>query len=113
MGGDETTALDAAAEDAVVARLDDAGIDFTLVSEELGRRASRDGGGWIVVLDPIDGSINAKRGIPFFSVSIAVAEGPQMGDVVFGYVCDFGTDEEWTATRGGGAQLAGRPLGGV
>ena len=36
-----------------------------------------------------------------------------MGDVVFGYVHDFGSEEEWTASRGGGAQLDGRPLGGV
>jgi myo-inositol-1(or 4)-monophosphatase len=113
MGGDETTAIDAAAEQAIVARLDRSGADFALVSEELGRRASRDGGGLVVVLDPIDGSINAKRGIPFFSVSIAVADGPAMEDVRFGYVYDFGSGEEWTATRGGGAQLNGQPLGAV
>ena len=63
------------------------------------------------MLDPIDGSINAKRGLPFFSLSVAVAEGGTMGDVVFGYVYDFGTGEEWTAERGGGATLNGAPLG--
>jgi myo-inositol-1(or 4)-monophosphatase len=113
VGGDETTAIDAAAERAVVARLDAAGADFALVSEELGLRAARDGGGLVVVVDPIDGSINAKRGIPFFSVSIAVADGPAMGDVLFGYVYDFGSGEEWTAARGGGAHLDGMPLGAI
>jgi myo-inositol-1(or 4)-monophosphatase len=109
MGGDETTAIDAAVERAVVARFDAAGGDFTLVSEELGHRGGGDGT-W-VVLDPIDGSINAKRGLPFCSLSVAVAEGGTMDDVVFAYVYDFGTGEEWTAERGGGARLNGEPLG--
>src|SRR5262249_50397848 len=64
-----------------------------------------------IVVDPIDGSLNAKRGIPFFAVSIAVAEGATMDDVVFGYVYDFGSGEEWTAERGGGAFLGGVRLG--
>jgi myo-inositol-1(or 4)-monophosphatase len=63
-----------------------------------------------VVVDPIDGSMNAKRGIPFFSISIAVAAGTTMDDVFFGYVYDFGSREEWTATRGEGALLNGEPL---
>jgi myo-inositol-1(or 4)-monophosphatase len=111
-GGDETTAIDAAAEGAVVSLLDSAGIDFALVSEELGHRAAGAEGAVTVVLDPIDGSINAKRGIPFFSLSIAVAEGPTMADVAFGYVHDFGSGEEWSAVRGEGAKLDGAALSG-
>jgi len=95
-----------------VARLEALRADFTLVSEELGERTFGVGGHVRVVVDPIDGSINAKRGIPFFSLSLAVADGPTMGDVTFGYVYDFGAREEWVAERGRGAFLNGRPLEG-
>jgi myo-inositol-1(or 4)-monophosphatase len=110
VGGDETTAVDEAAERVILERL--RAVDgVTIVSEEVGE--IRGGGRWRVVVDPIDGSLNAKRGIPFFSTSIAVAEGETMDDVVFGYVYDFGTGEEWTAERGGGALLNGADLGDV
>ncbi len=112
VGGDDTTAIDAAAEEAVVARLEALRGDFTLVSEELGERVFGSGGPTRVVVDPIDGSVNAKRGIPFFSLSLAVADGPALGDVVFGYVYDFGAREEWVAERGRGARLNDRPLEG-
>ena len=107
-GGDETTAIDQAAEDAILARFRD--LDVTIVSEEIGRFGN---GPTLVVVDPIDGSLNAKRGIPFFSVSIAFAEGERMDDVFLGYVYDFGTGEEWVGRRGAGATLNGEALGGV
>ena len=111
-GGDRTLEIDALAEEAVFAELAGlhaAGARFTVVSEERGT-VDFDGDGVLVVVDPIDGSLNAKRGLPHYCVSIAVAEGPTMADVVFGFVQDFGPEEEWVAWRGGGATLDGVAL---
>jgi myo-inositol-1(or 4)-monophosphatase len=100
-GGDETTAVDAAAERVILERLR-AIEGTTIVSEEAGVLGD---GPLRIVVDPIDGSVNSKRGIPFFAVSIAVAEGETMDDVAFGYVYDFGSGEEWVAEKGGGVLL--------
>ena len=111
-GGDRTLEIDAAAEEAVfqqLERLHDDGLRFTAVSEE---RGEIDFGNpeTIVVVDPIDGSVNAKRGLPHHAISIAVANGGTMADVFFGYVYDFGPGEEWIARRGQGAWLNRRRL---
>ena len=63
-----------------------------------------------VVIDPIDGSLNARRTVPSYSLSLAVASGPSMADVEFGYVYDFGAAEEYMARRGQGATRNGTPL---
>jgi myo-inositol-1(or 4)-monophosphatase len=106
-GGDQTLVIDQQAEDAVFAQLDALHADgarFTAVSEERGV-VEYGGEGVLVVIDPLDGSLNAKRGIRSYSLSVAVADGPTMGDVCFGYVYDFGTGEEWVARRDEGAWL--------
>jgi myo-inositol-1(or 4)-monophosphatase len=105
-GGDETTAVDAAAERVILERLR-AIEGTTIVSEEAGVLGD---GPLRIVVDPIDGSVNSKRGIPFFAVSIAVAEGETMDDVAFGYVYDFGSGEEWVAEKGSGVLLNGAEL---
>ncbi|HYH54292.1 MAG TPA: inositol monophosphatase family protein [Solirubrobacterales bacterium] len=111
-GGDRTLVIDRRCEDVVFAELDRLAADgasFVAVSEERGEVSFGSGGDARVVIDPIDGSMNARRTIPSFAVSIAVSSGPSMADVEFGFVHDFGADEEFLAARGAGAQLNGHP----
>jgi myo-inositol-1(or 4)-monophosphatase len=107
-GGDRTLVIDRRCEDEVFAELEKLGAEgasFVAVSEERGEVVFGNGGAARVVIDPIDGSLNARRTIPSHSLSIAVAEGDSMADVRFGFVHDFGADEEFVATRGEGATI--------
>ncbi|MFT4050474.1 MAG: inositol monophosphatase family protein [Solirubrobacterales bacterium] len=111
-GGDFTLVIDEVAEDAVfaeLAALAETGAAFYAISEErgvveFGSHAVK------VVVDPIDGSLNAKRVAQSWSLSVAVAVGEKMEDVIYGYVYDFGADEEWIARVGRGATLNGARL---
>jgi myo-inositol-1(or 4)-monophosphatase len=108
-GGDHTLVIDREAEEAVLDELralHDGGTRFTALSEERGEVDFGDAD-VRVVIDPIDGSMNAKRGLTHHALSIAVADGPTVGDVCFGYVFDLGATEEWVARRGEGAWMNG------
>lgn len=111
-GGDTTVAVDGLAEAAAVAVLEEAhraGRGFDLLSEELGERRYG-GGGDLVVVDPIDGSVNAMMGVPFFSVAFAAAGGRTYGEVREGAVRNLVTGEHFEARRGAGAWRNGRPI---
>jgi len=94
---------DLAADAAGVRVLDEAGVG--VLSEETGLRgANRD---LVVVLDPLDGSTNASRGIPWFATSLCAvdADGPRAALVV-----DLPHGRTFTAVRGAGASVDGVPL---
>jgi myo-inositol-1(or 4)-monophosphatase len=109
-GGDHTLVIDRECEDAVFVELEQLaseGASFVAISEERGEVVFGDGGPATVVIDPIDGSLNARRTLPSHSFSFAVASGGSMADIEFGLVHDFGAEEEFSATRGEGALLDG------
>jgi myo-inositol-1(or 4)-monophosphatase len=111
-GGDRTLIIDQSAETLVLAELDRIhadGFAFTALSEERGEIDYGDPS-IRVIIDPLDGSLNAKRGISHHALSIAVADGETMSDVAFAFVHDFGPSEEWWARRGEGAWLGGERL---
>jgi myo-inositol-1(or 4)-monophosphatase len=111
-GGDRTLVIDEAAEAIVLAELEALraqGYRFRALSEELGE-IDYGGDEVLVIIDPIDGSLNAKRGLPHHALSVAVAAGSTMADVEFAYVYDFGPAEEWWAERGRGAWRNGERL---
>jgi myo-inositol-1(or 4)-monophosphatase len=110
-GGDRTIVLDQLAEEIVVRHLEQAyrsGLRFRLISEELGERDF--GGESLVLADPLDGSFNAKMGLPYYAVVLAVTEGDRLKDVTLGYVQNLVTGDEYHAIAGVGAFHHNKPL---
>jgi myo-inositol-1(or 4)-monophosphatase len=111
-GGDKTFPVDKWAEDIIIAALEKAqgeGEAFTLISEELGIRKFGQGGKMLLV-DPIDGSNNAKSGIPFFSTSIALLDGSKLAGLRVGYVVNLAVGDEFWAVKGEGAHKNGKRI---
>jgi len=113
-GGDRTLAIDRMCEDAVFVELEliaEQGHSMLAISEERGEVffGGTEPRHWVVV-DPIDGSLNARRMIPSHSFSFAVASGPAMSDVEFGYIFDFGTNQEFESVAGRGSRCNGQSI---
>ncbi len=105
--GSPTEEMDRIAEGQVLAALEAEGVDWNVVSEEIG--LVERGGSKTLVVDPIDGSHNVLRGMPFATVSLALGEGTLAG-VDVGLVHDLFSGATFWATRGGGAFVDGRPI---
>ena len=105
--GSPTEEVDRIAEGQVLSALEAEGLDWNVESEEIGT-VDR-GGRLTLVVDPIDGSHNVLRGMPFASVSLALGRETLAG-VEAGVIRDLFTGSTFWATRGGGAFCDGRPI---
>jgi fructose-1,6-bisphosphatase/inositol monophosphatase family enzyme len=96
--------LDLVADAAALPILHGAGL--AVLSEESGMTGDASAG-LMAVIDPVDGSTNAHRGIPFYATSICVldAQGPLVGVVV-----NQATGTQYEAVRGGGARRDGQTI---
>ena len=108
-GGDRTLEIDRACETAMFEVLErEAPSSHLLVSEETGITGPPDAP-WRVVVDPVDGSLNAKHGLEPFCASIAVAQGGTLGEVAIGYIEDYTRPRCFAAVKGAGLVAAGAP----
>ena len=62
---------------------------------------------WCVVVDPVDGSLNAKHGLQPFGASIAVAQGGTLAEVKVGYIEDYVRPQAFAAVKGQGLRAGG------
>jgi fructose-1,6-bisphosphatase/inositol monophosphatase family enzyme len=105
--GSPTEELDRIAEAQVLSVVEEAGMDWDVLSEEIGH--VRRGGDRTLVVDPIDGSHNALRGLPFATVSLGLGRA-NLGGIDVGVVHDLSGGSTYWAVRGQGAYRDGRPL---
>jgi len=102
---DTTKLIDKIAEDHIIKILTSKLDSCVIVSEECGIVKIGDALKPIVVIDPLDGSTNAIRGYPCYSISIAIALEPRLSGIVAGGVINVITGDLFTAVRGEGAFL--------
>jgi myo-inositol-1(or 4)-monophosphatase len=103
-GGDEIKRIDLAAEKALMDVLNKHGISYTLISEESGiKKIGNCPEQFYITVDPLDGSTNANRGIPFIATSIAVSRKPELSSVELALVSDLYHKITYLAEQGKGA----------
>jgi myo-inositol-1(or 4)-monophosphatase len=106
--GTPTKEIDEVAEERALEVIEEHG-DLRVVTEEAGEVVYGDPT-HTVVLDPVDGTYNATRGVPLYSVSIAVADGDSVDEIGYAHVRELTTGRSYTAERGEGAYFEGEDI---
>jgi len=109
-GGDISMQIDLIAENIVINTLENEKVNLLLISEELGEqyignKEKAINSQNVLIIDPVDGSNNAVRGIPYCSISIAYAIGKSVKDIKKAVVLDLVSKDIYWAVKGEGAYL--------
>lgn len=108
--GDITFPIDKMAEDIIIESFEKEGFNLNIIAEERGSKIVH-GSDKTLIIDPIDGSKNAISGIPFFSTSIAIADGNLLKSLSIGYIINLINGDEFFAERNRGAFFNGQKIG--
>ena len=106
-GGDMSRQIDLVAEKTVIDFLRRRRIDATIIGEECGRIEGRKG---YVIMDAIDGTTNAVRGIPFYCCSLAYATDFSLSTITDAAIIDLARGDLYSASRGKGSFLNGKRI---
>jgi myo-inositol-1(or 4)-monophosphatase len=110
-GGDMMKPVDLAAEGAIVETLQKDGVSFSLVSEESGfKNYGAHPEDYFVTVDPVDGTTNLTRGLPFYATSVAISKSNCLSDVYAGMVSDLSRNLTYLAQKGKGAYFEGKKI---
>lgn len=107
--GQETMKVDMAIEDLAIERLKEKKIGRRLVTEERGE-VELEGKNGVVILDPLDGSNNYRRHVPFYGMIVGFAKGDKYDDITHSYAINLSTGDEYWAVKGGGAFANGKRM---
>jgi len=103
-GGDIKKKIDLVAETALIETLNKHKASCTLISEESGtQKIGVEPANYFLVADPLDGTTNALRGLPFIATSLAVSSEPYLKNVEAALVTDILHNVTYTAQKGEGA----------
>ena len=105
--GTPTKYIDKVAEDVAIKYIKKLKTKINILSEEAGFLDFN--GEYTFVIDPIDGTTNATRGIPFYSISIGVGK-KKLDDIEFGIVKNIATGDLYIAEKGEGAFFNNKPI---
>ncbi|MDG6229060.1 MAG: inositol monophosphatase family protein [Candidatus Thermoplasmatota archaeon] len=105
--GTPTKYIDKIAEDVAIHAIKKSKMPVNLLSEEIGFIDAKSR--YTIVLDPVDGTRNLYRGIPFYAVSLAVGVS-MLSDITYGIVKNIATGDMFVAEKGHGAFLNNQPF---
>jgi myo-inositol-1(or 4)-monophosphatase len=110
-GGDIKKQIDLASENALFQTLKEHNVSCTVISEEAGvKQIGSDPSQFYVTVDPVDGTTNAVRGLPFMDISIAASRKPMLDNVETALVAEVLRDVTYSAEQGKGAYKNGKRI---
>ncbi len=104
-GGDISRKIDIVAEKTVIDYLSEVGLECIILGEECGKVSLSENPRGYVIMDAVDGSANAVRGVPFFCSSLAFATSENLDSITDGVVMDLANGDMYWASSQKGAFL--------